>query len=344
MMCGGNEIVKENIVNYIPLKVYRYLRWRMGQRKAYEINKNNFCEEYAKLCNEAEKLAWKKKSSAEILAAYDAKHRFVVDYLEELCADVIQKYEMLQWNPKPFNGEKKIWVFWWTGEENAPDIVKACIKSIRENANGHEVVFLDQNNYQEYVQFPEYILEKHQNGTMIHAIFSDLLRLSLLTTYGGVWIDATVFVSQPLPQEIFDSNFYSLKTYYHDSNYYSKSRWCSYFLAGDPTTLLYVFAREFLMTYWQRSETLVDYLLTDYAFGIAYDHFEIVKNAVDLLPENNFKRGMLMEAINEPYSEKLFQILKNEETFASKLSWRYGNPTEKTKNGELTNYGHLLRM
>ena len=333
--------MKENIINYIPLKIYRYLRWRKDQKKLYRKNQENFCEEYAKLCYHAALLERRNKPREQILEAYDKKHQFVVDYLEKLCEDVIEKYQTA-----PFESHKssKIWVFWWSGEETAPEIVKACLKSIREKANRHDVVFLDQNNYDNYVQFPDYILEKHEAGIISHAQFSDLLRFSLLADYGGVWIDATVFLSQPIPELVTQSAFYSLKTHYPDSPYFSKSRWCSYFLATTNETILFPFAKEFMLTYWQRSDRLVDYLLVDYTLGIAYDRFESVRKAMDALPENNFKRGMLMDTINQPYSAELFHALQNEDTFASKLSWRYGNPTEKTKRGELTNYGYLLSL
>lgn len=336
--------MKENIINYIPLKLYRYLRWRRSVNQAFRYNRENFSEEYAKICLSAAKAERQRRPTEQILAAYAEKDAYIIRYLEKLCGDVIEAYADGKHPKINQNSPKRIWVFWWTGEETAPDIVRACIKSIRRNANGHEVVVLDQSNYGDYVTFPAYVHEKHSSGQITHAAFADLLRVSLLSAYGGNWIDATVFLSQPIPETVFSSDFYTLKTYNPSALYFSKSRWCGYYLAGNKDFLLFSFAKDFLLAYWQRSDNIIEYLLLDYIFGIAYESFEEVRNVIDSLEDNNIRRGQLMNAINEPYSKELFDMLETQDTFASKLSWRYGNPQPRTVDGELSNYGYFLSL
>lgn len=334
--------MKENIFNYFPLKIYRYLRWRKGVEASYRHNLQCFSKEYAEICLSIDTAEWKKRPLNERMLLCKKKDDYIIRYLETVCSDVISKYQNQTQIQTICSSEKKIWVFWWTGEETAPEIVKACIKSIRRNANGHEVIMLDQNNYRDYITLPETILKKHEQGIIGHAHFSDIIRLTLLAQYGGAWIDATVFISQPIPDFVFSNTFYTLKTIDPSATYYSKSRWCGYFLAGEQDFLLFSFVRDCLISFWLKSDQVIDYLLMDYLFGIAYARFEEVKSAIDDLPANNFKRGQLMKSINERYSEDLFRILATQETFASKLSWRYGNPVPLTKNGEMTNYGYLL--
>lgn len=336
--------MKENILNYIPLKIYRYLRWKKSISEVYRYNKKSFSKEYADICLNAAVAEHKKLPVQQVLQAYEKKDQYIIRYLENLCSDVIEQYKNYKPNLSEQKNPETIWVFWWTGENSAPDIVKACINSIRKNANGHNVIFLDQTNFAEYVVFPEEILKKHKQGKIGHAHFSDMLRISLLAKYGGMWIDATVFLSQPIPQSAFSQTFYSLKTYDPSALYYSKSRWCGYFLAGNADFLLFPFIRDCLVAHWLLTDHIIDYLLMDYLFGIAYKHFDQVKLGFDQLSDNNTKRGLLMAKINEPYSPELFDSLSSGETFASKLSWRYGNPTSQTKTGELTNYGHLLDL
>ena len=336
--------MKENIFNYLPLKAYRYLRWRRSANREYRYHRRYFSREYARICLEAAKASWQNRSTDHILAAYAKKDAYIMAYLENLCGDVIEKYKNAELPQNVRDDERKIWVFWWTGEESAPDIVKACIKSIRRNANGRQVVMLDRDTYRDYVTFPEYILEKHENGQITHAAFADLLRLNLLATHGGIWIDATVFLSQPLPEQLFIDKFYTLKTVDLNAAYFSKSRWCGYFLAGSSSFLLYSFAKDFMLTYWERQDEIIEYLLMDYVFGIACKHFPEVGRAIEALPDNNTMRARLMNAINEPYSAELFAMLAGEDTFASKLSWRYGDPQPHNGDGQLTNYGHLLTL
>lgn len=338
--------MKENFLNYIPLKIYRFLRWQLSERKNYFYNKNNFSKEYAQICYNVDKVVRKNVSREIFLAMRAKKDSYIIKYLEDLCRDVIEKYKDKSeiCSSSLVNKKKKIWVFWWAGEDMAPDIVKACIKSIRKNSSGHEVVMLDKNNYQNYISLSKIIIEKHNKGIIGHAHFSDLIRLTLLAQYGGMWIDATVFISQPLPPSIFNMWFYTAKTLNQKSVFFSKSRWCGYFLAGNSNFPLFSFARDCLTIYWESENAIIDYLLMDYIFELAYENIVVVRNTIDNLPDNNFKRGVLMSSINETYSKELFDVLATQETFVSKLSWRYGNPQLKTRDGKMSNYGYLLKL
>ncbi len=91
-------------------------------------------------------------------------------------------------------GERVIWQFWDKGEENAPPIVRRCLQSVCE-FGGYRQVVLNDENFCEFVNLPECIVEKYKNGTISKAHFSDILRVALLCIYGGVWLDATVFLS-----------------------------------------------------------------------------------------------------------------------------------------------------
>lgn len=334
--------MKENWLNYIPLKLYRYLRWRKWTMPGYRRTINCFTKEYADLCLAVAKAQFFNHPVEKVLEACDKKDAYIISHLESVCGDVIESYKHRQPMPEKPDEEKRIWVFWWTGEENAPPIVKACIKSIRANAAGHEVVLLDASNYRQYVDFPDYFIEKHDRGQITHAAFSDTLRMSLLAQYGGVWIDATVFLSQPLPDSLFTCQYYTLKTVDWNAYYYSKSRWCSFFQAGSSNFPLFSFVRDMMLAYWEQSDVIIDYLMVDYLIGLACKHCDEVARMMEQIPENNTQRSALMRAINEPYDETLFSMLEQGDTFASKLSWRYGNPQEKTADGTLTNYGYLL--
>lgn len=336
--------MKENIINYIPLKIYRYLRWLRDKKGEYQNNKKHFSEEYARLCFAAEETSYRGKAPEVVLAAYQAKDRYILEYLNGLLYDVIEKYKTFDY-VAPTNGKDRaaIWVLWWQGEEKAPDIVKACIQSIRKNANGHEVIVLSKENYQSYVRLPEKIIKKHDAGIIGHAFYSDMIRLALLAKYGGMWIDATVYISQPIPENLFQMDFFTLKTYDPNYTWFSKSRWTGYYLAGMKGFPIFAFARDALIMYWEKADRVIDYLLADYVYGLAYQNILVVREAIDSLPDNNIRRGDLMAAINNEYDPDLFQMLETGETFASKMSWRYGNPVARNKEGKLTNYGYLLR-
>ncbi len=92
----------------------------------------------------------------------------------------------------------KIWVFWWQGIENMPPVVKLCFDSLRIHAGNIPIYVVTKKNFREYVSFPSFIIEKFQKGNFSITHFSDILRFALLSQYGGLWLDATIFVSEDL--------------------------------------------------------------------------------------------------------------------------------------------------
>ena len=118
-----------------------------------------------------------------------------------------------------------IWVFWWQGESSAPALVQTCIRSIRTHANGHDVIVLDKDNYADYAHLPDYVTEKRRDGIITVQQFSDILRLSLINRYGGLWMDATIFLTRPLPEYLLSLPFFTARTR-------NGGRWCGFFMGG----------------------------------------------------------------------------------------------------------------
>ena len=87
----------------------------------------------------------------------------------------------------------KIWRLWLQGEDNAPEVCKACLRSLRYWHSDKKIITLDKNNISDYIDLPGYIIDKHEKGIISHTHFSDIIRAELLTQHGGTWIDATVY-------------------------------------------------------------------------------------------------------------------------------------------------------
>ena len=65
-------------------------------------------------------------------------HDKVIRYLEDSYNDLIQKY-MKQNSSSNKDIPNIIWVCWWQGLENAPEIVKVCFESIKKFAGERKV-------------------------------------------------------------------------------------------------------------------------------------------------------------------------------------------------------------
>lgn len=66
------------------------------------------------------------------------------------------------------------------------------------HSNGHPVILITIDNYQNYIDVDQEILRKFNEGILLPAIFADLIRLKLLAVYGGLWIDATIYLTEDL--------------------------------------------------------------------------------------------------------------------------------------------------
>lgn len=80
---------------------------------------------------------------------------------------------------------KTIWISWLQGLDHAPELVKACYKSVCENMVGYQINFISEKNMSEFVDIPDFILNKWKSGIISHPHFSDYLRTALLTQRGG---------------------------------------------------------------------------------------------------------------------------------------------------------------
>ena len=84
-----------------------------------------------------------------------------------------------------------VWFCWLQGIDSAPKLVQDCYNSIRYWLKDKEIIVITKENYKQYVEFPDYIIEKWEKGIISNTHFSDLLRLELLIRHGGLWLDAT---------------------------------------------------------------------------------------------------------------------------------------------------------
>lgn len=281
------------------------------------------------------------KEPIEVKARLLRKHETVLKYLENRFGDFYASYDYDA--PLPASDaslEGKIWMCWWQGETNAPEIVKACINSVRRNAGDHEVIVITDENLSDYVYVPDWVLEKVHSGVMSRTNLSDLLRLSLLAEHGGMWLDATFFCSGPL-DEYMSVPIWSIKRpdYLHAS--VACGMFAGYSLACDPANRRpFVVARDFFLEYWRRSDTLVDYLLVDYLIVLAQKYCNSVAMGFENIPSNNPQCDELIKVLGESFDASEWERLK-EDTQLFKLTWKQDFP--ESLDGRDTFFGRLLK-
>jgi hypothetical protein len=99
--------------------------------------------------------------------------------------------------PTSVTFEKRIWFYWHQGLNNAPDLVQKCYRSWHVRNPRWEVTDLSFSNLFQHLDHADFsILATRPQA------FSDLVRINLLSRYGGVWVDASCFCIRPLDEWI----------------------------------------------------------------------------------------------------------------------------------------------
>lgn len=95
----------------------------------------------------------------------------------------------------PGTQERVIWQVWLQGWESAPDIVKAIQEYNSAALPGFTFRRLSAEDALGLVDISSKVLDHFNAGRISQAGFADLLRLRLVSTYGGIWADSTILFS-----------------------------------------------------------------------------------------------------------------------------------------------------
>lgn len=228
------------------------------------------------------------------------------------------------------------WVCWWDGEDKLPPTVQLCIKSIRKHANCQKVNLVTKDNYTDFVTIPEVIKLKFDKGLIPIQQFVDVLRVLLLEKHGGLWLDATIFLSQDLDKEI-QSSLFTVK-HNKKSDFVSNGQWAVFLIGGQKQHPLFTFLSDAFLKYFKKYDVLIDYFLMDYFISIALDNVPIVNSAISSIPKNNTSIYFLQNNMNQKFDEHEYAKLTHA-TSIHKLNWR--EPIAVSRDGIISYYDYI---
>lgn len=231
-----------------------------------------------------------------------------------------------------------IWVCWLQGEDKMPETISACYKSLLRNKGDNSVKLITYSNYAEYVNLPDYIITKHKSGLISNTHFADVIRCFLLWKYGGIWIDAALFVIKEID---YNGTTFSSPKFAYDSSVSINLKWTVGCLASVKDFLLFEFAYKYLLAYWRKYDKPIDYLLLDHVFELAYLNNFMIKTVIDKVPLNNQGLHWCRYHFNDKCDPMVYNELIENNQFLS-LTWRIPYRTHD-ENGQLTYYGQLLK-
>lgn len=255
-------------------------------------------------------------------------------YLKQQYGDLVEKYSSKK---KMLDRQPIIWIMWWQGYSNMPPIVKACFESVKKHISENvKVILLTKDNYADYVDIPDYIIDKVEKKIISLTHLSDIIRMACIADNGGIWLDATIYVTKNIPDELLTNDFFSLSTK-EDCHYVSMCKWCGFAIGG--RSAVFDFMKDLFYTHWHKYNSFIDYYFIDYGLRLFYDGSMSFREVVDEYSIYTEDLYVLQDNLNEDFDNDIMNRIIDSVMFC-KLTWK-GNLFTSVKNKQ-TFYGFLV--
>lgn len=223
----------------------------------------------------------------------------------------------------------RVWTMWWQGN-NMPVVVEKCIESMKQNSR-YEVVVITSENVNQYIEIPQYIKKRVDEGRMTYTHLSDYIRICLLYKYGGLWLDSCIYVTK----KMFDYEKYKIYTIKNNTTLY-----CS-FCIGSNTKFHKFFGKTKLLmeSYYKNNKYLVDYFLMDYIMKRVIAEDRNINQTLKNLEKNNEDFHYLLRNLSNPFLYNEWNNLMKNHVF-QKVSYKKAFLSKK--NGMVTYGGYFF--
>ncbi len=203
---------------------------------------------------------------------------------------------------------ERIFSIWLQGEDNAPEIVKACWRSMRRNCR-NELVVLDSSSIFDWIELPDHIVKKWREGKIKPAHFTDICRVELLYRYGGLWMDATDFMTSSVPEWIMDENFFVYMCGDEMKGSYAMIQNC--FIRARCGNYLIKAWREAIFSYWKNESGAIDYFMHQLLFKMVIECNPKASSMFSAMPKvlQSMTHALWWNYGDRPFDAELFRKL-----------------------------------
>ena len=221
---------------------------------------------------------------------YDFRRKILLDFVLKLRKEAQLVDSSNEKEEETTEFPKMIWTMWQQGEAQMPETVQASMKTIKNFAkrNDCEFYLLTDENLADFINIPRDITEKYKKKELSTAHYSDIIRFSLLYKYGGIWMDATLFVSPYATLEMFEGDFFTLNHPPIGTNQMERTigdfKWSGFFLAGQKGGPYFKHIRDLYIYYVRKYPVFIHYLMMDYFILSEYKCNPYFESLVDRLP------------------------------------------------------------
>jgi hypothetical protein len=216
------------------------------------------------------------KPQGELLKAKMITDYFVRKYLS--ATENLEQKEITVETPET------IWQFWDNPcGRTTPAIVKSSLESVGKFKGNFEHKVLDNSTFGNYSDLPGYVLDKFKKGQIDYIHFSDLLRLNLLKNHGGIWLDATGYMTDFVPEYITKEDFFVLLTGKLSRFPYSFMQNC--FIRAKKGSFLCDAWYRMCIEYWKDETKISDYFQHQLMFKALISNQSKAKKLFNLMPQ-----------------------------------------------------------
>ncbi len=250
---------------------------------------------------------------------------------------------------------KIIYSLWMQGAKQAPELVKRNWQRWQRMNPEYELIILDKESSLAYLtDFPFDPL------TLPVQAYSDIVRLTMLAHYGGIWTDATVFPVKPLaqwlPKVMGKQDFFA-----YDRGLTNPMPISSWFLVARPNSVIMKKWYDLMRAYWFMSRSLdttrdvysaiAELRLDDFFSTPHYPYFWVEHLFAHLLKtDKTFAKAWDKAAKRpalKPHKVQDFFIRETAEaTYFKQLRYRHGF-IDDTKQAKIKNYfagAHMQKL
>jgi hypothetical protein len=216
---------------------------------------------------------------------------------------------------------RTLYIYWDTTFKNSPEIIKKCLLSWKQKNTNWNIIELDDNNINNYINISEYIPNINKKNISKTAL-SDIIRIILLKKYGGLWCDATTFCMTSL------DNW--LDNYIHEGffafNKPGPGRLISsWFIYGNKDNYLIDKWFNCTIDYWNNHDEMHTYFWFHYLFNDLYNNDKTLKKKWDNIKKISADGPHYLQ--NNGILNKITQNVKNhidnKQTYLYKLTYKY---------------------
>ncbi len=192
--------------------------------------------------------------------------------------------------------KRNAFVYWDSGFTNAPRLVKTCVKQMRK-IYGEELVELSEETLATYLEPAPQLRRAAQ---LWPANYSDAIRVGLLARHGGVWLDATVYVSENSVGKYLDSNLFVFQ--------YNGPRIASWFMSAEAGSYQARLLYATMLDYWSRNRKLKNYFLFHDFFEVLYHLDPTFRQEFDASTKLDARPGLIAQKLLwQPHDSESFE-------------------------------------